>query len=235
MKPFLIALALLLPLQQVEAWGYNSSNKIHQTSQSNKSYSKNETSNNQDSTTQQNVSGTSMKGDVQIQTNNSTENTTNTLNSSTNQNTSISGENNSNLNLNSQINSGDNTNVQFNTHNYIPNEEPNLNIDAQYYDNTWTGLYLNPASLAKDYEQAFKELQESNPGSNIYAIVKGISYDHLQSVKALPNQHLLVLTMDNGHSTRQKVVRVDEVEELGVRNHRKHSIHLHFPTSIPSP
>jgi hypothetical protein len=94
---------------------------------------------------------------------------------------------------------------------------------------------VDPKALSVDYEAAFWYLRKNHPDSTIYAIVDGISYDHIVNVKTMPQKTLVMFTMQAYGAPVMKVFKVEEIEEFGIRNTIKKAVRINFPSSTNAP
>ncbi len=104
-----------------------------------------------------------------------------------------------------------------------------LNIDVQAEQKPFTEV--RNADRAADYAEAFANLQARNPDGNIFAVVKGRSIDHIVDLKVLPQGSLLMLVTRHRERENQLVVRVEELEQLGVRSGRSDGPAVELPAS----
>ena len=74
-----------------------------------------------------------------------------------------------------------------------------------------------PLARAQDYAHAFHRLRELQPERNIYLIAKGISYEPISAFEVMPQESLVIITVSYSHRDEQKVLRVEDLQELGVR------------------
>lgn len=125
-----------------------------------------------------------------------------------------------------------NTNTNTNTNvNTLTHKDNVLDINANTYVDTFKSTEINAERRARDYEEAFYRLHKSHPSSNIYAIVKGISIDHISDMSLMPDESLVIISYGRGGYPRQKVVKVEEIEELGIRSIAKSPVRVYFPQS----
>ena len=117
------------------------------------------------------------------------------------------------------INSGnlsDDVNVeqQVNIHQHSPEETFEFQVDA---NETKKFLYVDPRTLARDYEEAFQAIIELDPDAKVYIVVKGRSIDRITDLKVMNNKTLVLITYKIGRKYKQRAIKPEDIEELGQR------------------
>lgn len=93
---------------------------------------------------------------------------------------------------------------------------PNLDVVAAPNEHTEELISVDQQARAQDYEESFRTMIRQNPNGRAYAIVDGIRLDKVVGVKAMSNDTLLVLTLERGSHQEQQVVKVEDIEMLGM-------------------
>ena len=106
-----------------------------------------------------------------------------------------------------------------------------VNIDAEHYDNTYKSTHYDIEQRGCDYVDAFYRLRSAHPHSSIYAVVKGVSIDHITDMVAMSQKSMLMITYGKNSRLQTKVVPVEEMEELGLRGVSHSPIRVYFPQS----
>ena len=99
--------------------------------------------------------------------------------------------------------------------------QANINpVEPVYYlnsQNSPESTVIHLKQRAQDFAEAYQALKASTPTSKIYVIVKGQSFDKIEDFQVMENGTLVVITIKVPRGTVQKVVRVEEIDDLGVR------------------
>ena len=109
--------------------------------------------------------------------------------------------------------------------------DTSVEISPRMHVNTDVGACIELEGRAADYVEAFQTLQCENPGANIYAIVEGISIDHIQDMQTMSNDLLIRIVWGRHAPFRNKVVKVEKIKELGVRTRNPSPASVYFPSS----
>ena len=109
------------------------------------------------------------------------------------------------------------------------NQHANVNIDAENYTNTFKSTDIELADRGCDYVEAFYRLHEQHPHGNIFAVIKGISYDHIHDMAAMPSKSMIMISYGKSSKHRTHVAHVEDIEELGIRGVSRSPIHVYFP------
>ena len=104
---------------------------------------------------------------------------------------------------------------------------PEVSIEPAPAVNIATSAEVDLKGRVADYVRAFKELKESYRNEKVYAVVKGRSFDDIIEVRAMPNQTLIILTLKRKHYTTKQVVKVEDIEEFGIRESMKSNIKIY--------
>ncbi|SCA63831.1 hypothetical protein SCG7086_BF_00080 [Chlamydiales bacterium SCGC AG-110-P3] len=104
-----------------------------------------------------------------------------------------------------------------------------VEIDAENYTNPSKSTQIDLTDRGCDYVAAFCRLQDEHPHGNIFAMVKGVSYDHIRDMSAMPSKSMVMLSYGKYGTHRSKVVHVEDIEEIGVRGVSRSPIHVYFP------
>ncbi len=98
-----------------------------------------------------------------------------------------------------------------------PAHQPPLPVYNMDHKDSSASSSISGTDRASDYEEAFKQLKEAFPQGRFYAIIGGISMDHIVDVKAMPKQSLLLIRTERKGKASAKVVKVEDIQELGMR------------------
>jgi len=109
--------------------------------------------------------------------------------------------------------------------------ETKLEINVEGTPSTYTSAEVDLTQRSLDYQEAFCNLNKLYPSGNIYAVVAGISIDHIQDIDVLPQGSLMLITYGNHGSLRTEVVKTEEIEELGIRSISRSPVSVYFPSS----
>lgn len=110
---------------------------------------------------------------------------------------------------------------------------PYTNVD--YYGNTFKNVSISTYERGSDVAEAFDIMKNQSPEANIYAVVRGRSYDQICNITAMSNASLVTIQYGN-RCDQTEVVAVEDIERLGIRGSSTRGagnspIHVYFPQS----
>jgi hypothetical protein len=76
---------------------------------------------------------------------------------------------------------------------------------------------IDPIQRARDYETAFKQIITANPKAKVYIVVKGISVSRIRSFEIMPQGTTVLVSYKIGSRVKQKIIKVEDIEEFGTR------------------
>jgi len=106
-----------------------------------------------------------------------------------------------------------------------------VEISPRMHLNTDVGACIELEGRAADYVEAYQQLRCQHPNANIYAVVEGISIDHIQNMETMSNDLLIMVTWGRHAPFRSKIVKIEKIQELGVRSDNPSPASVYFPSS----
>jgi hypothetical protein len=103
-------------------------------------------------------------------------------------------------------------------------------VNVEHFDNALKSVDIDTYERGSDYAAAFEKLRRSSPSSNIFAVVKGRSFDRICDMETMPNASLIMIRY-GGACMQTEVVPVEDIEELGIRGYSGSPVHVYFPQS----
>lgn len=110
---------------------------------------------------------------------------------------------------------------------FPPGPDEVINLDIQPENQPF--LDVDTRGRAADFEQAFQSLRDSAPEGNIYAIVRGRSIDHISDLRVMQAGTLIMLTTSHRSGEDQHIVKVEDMERLGLRGRSRKESPVKFP------
>ena len=90
-------------------------------------------------------------------------------------------------------------------------------MEIQTYQNYTTTEDVDVVQRGEDFKEAFDALQEVAGRDHIYIIAQGISIDRVTSFELMSNGTLVMVTYSYGGGDERQVVRVEDIQEIGIR------------------
>jgi len=122
------------------------------------------------------------------------------------------------------INDVNNSNINHNETRFEDNPL-DINVDPE----KTAKMRVEPKARSVDYAEAFENMRRGNPKANIYAIVDGISYDHIVSVEKTSNGTLLMVKTEYNGYEEEHVFKVEDIDKMAIRSSRKGSKNITIP------
>lgn len=72
-------------------------------------------------------------------------------------------------------------------------------------------------SKANDFKAAFDALKKADPAAKIFMVAGGISIDRIQELTIMPSGTLILVEYLQSRKIKTKVVKVEDISELGQR------------------
>ncbi len=95
--------------------------------------------------------------------------------------------------------------------------EQKAHIVHDLMDNDEEVLSDNDRQRAQDFKEAFDAIMIADPKAKVYAIINGMSIDKITGFQVMDNGTLIILTLRSGMREKKRVIRVEDIEELGQR------------------
>lgn len=130
-----------------------------------------------------------------------------------------------NTNVNKNFNANSNTNI-----NILDDGKPNIHVDG---DDVQKIMHLDSKGRADDWVEMYQRLREEYPNAKIYAIVDGQSLENVIGVEALGQNTLLKITTFSRSGPKSKSVKVEKMDDLGIRSYHPNKVRIFMPVTPP--